>query len=128
MTDVKGSAGYVAMERVTGKLNGRGGLVRPSAQRNYDSGHPEIISSSFLTPASAILLEFRATLQSSSKKASISTNSITPCRRKNRELNRRGRKERREIPFFVNLCALGGLQPYIQRFPHGHLRYTRLKS
>lgn len=42
MTQVKGSAGYVAMERVTGKLQGRGGsfVLQHSATMNH--GVPQL--------------------------------------------------------------------------------------
>jgi hypothetical protein len=42
MTDVKGSAGYVAMERVTGKLNGRNGSFVLQHSATMTRGVPQL--------------------------------------------------------------------------------------
>ena len=42
MTDVKGSAGYVAMERVTGKLNGRSGSFVLQHNATMTRGTPQM--------------------------------------------------------------------------------------
>ena len=42
MSDVKGSAGYVAMEKVTGKLNGRGGTFALQHSGTMTRGAPEL--------------------------------------------------------------------------------------
>jgi len=42
MTEVKGSAGYVAMERVTGKLNGRSGTFVMQHNATMTRGTPQM--------------------------------------------------------------------------------------
>ena len=42
MTDTKGSAGYVAIERVSGHASRTQWLVRAPAQRNHGSGNPDV--------------------------------------------------------------------------------------
>ena len=53
-SDVKGSAGYVALERITGKLKGKQRQLRPAAQRHHDARRAGLAASTwYRTPAAA---------------------------------------------------------------------------